>query len=190
MPYTSGFTKLIADAAYQPQLPNLISTLPIPFGFAGAAGFGGTQCYGIRVVIPETGHLRDVSVMTSTQNGNYDLGVMDTNGASRTLLAHSGSTAFAAANAWNTWDPNLAVTAGQQVDLVVGSSSSSAQVVGANLGPSQTTLLPNASFVPTTGGAKPWMAWTNFASAFPLTNLTEASFFNCFFIPLIVARIS
>lgn len=122
---------------------------------------------GWRVVVPETGRLRDISAYVFAQSGNYSVAVYDTGEAvggglgTRTLLANSGSVACPAAGAWQIlYDPNLAVSAGQSLDLFVNSTDA---IIAFGR---TTSILAGAAatlptgFAPTAGAAAPKMCFS------------------------------
>jgi hypothetical protein len=185
-----GLTRQLADSLYQPHHPGFISTWY--GGIAGAGNSGGftaNEMIAARVVVPMTGQLRDVSFMTTVASGNYDIGVYDTTATTRTRLGSKGSTAFGAAGTWNTYDPNIAVTAGQSIDLAISCNNAVATIPGDFSAREEFSKLP-ANFIPTTGGGAPYLLWHAF-TAFPCpATVSEASLFTYYFVPLIIARIS
>lgn len=189
-----------ADGTFQRAYPNLVAPFN-PILIDGLAGMSGAnQGRTVRVVVPKTGRLRDVSFFAGAQSGNYDIGVLDTGDASAgnySLLASKGSTASPAANAgWVSWDPNLAVTAGQQIQLILSYDNGTAtwgKISTAASSSVNPTVLPT-SFIPTSGGAAPKLAGV-FASVFPLATgfaspVAEASMTMATAIPVLIARVS
>src|SRR4051812_23466222 len=70
----------------------------------------------VRVTMAQTGVLHDVSAFVNTQSGNYKIGIYDTGNLNAT---HTTSTQLAVSNSavvpasgWMTYDPSLAVLAG------------------------------------------------------------------------------
>lgn len=90
---------------------------------------GSANMHGVRVVVPKTGTLHDITTWCGNAGtGHLMFGVYDTGQASagnRTRLAVSGSLANpGVANSWfPVWDPALPVVEGQQLDLVYQSDS-------------------------------------------------------------------
>lgn len=74
----------------------------------------------MQVRIPRTGLLRHLSMPVVTAAGNVKVGVysIDPSTLDRTLVAGSGSVAFAGANVWqDIYDPQIAVQAGEIYDM-------------------------------------------------------------------------
>lgn len=154
-------------APYDPRLARDSATLTANFVFA------------VRVVVPKTGVLHDLSLYVSTASGNaigavYDTG--DTTSGKRTALWSGSSTSLGATNGvWiNLGDPNLPVTAGQELDLAfipdnaVATSLRIAGAAGSDTLPSSFWLVP--------GGALPKLAWSFNQAAFSIPGtINEAS---------------
>lgn len=145
---TSGRTPLLA-----PFNPSQVSAVSAP---------GNSWIAGARVTAGQSGTLHDLSVYIGTSSGNLHVGVYDTNEAlagSRSLLWDSGSVASPGTGWRVIGDPSLAVTAGKQYDLVVYPDNGTvtfgrlASVVGVAV-----NTMPT-SFIATTGGATPKLAW-------------------------------
>lgn len=146
-------------AVRQPHIPDIVlPALVHDPAILGSAGPGINQLRMVRVIIPRTGMLRDISVWVQVQAGNIMAAVYDTGDASagnRTRLWQSGSVAVGAATAWQIiGDPNIAVTAGQHLDFAINSDNSSLQVGRVNLGASGAGALPTG-FGVAPGGASP-----------------------------------
>lgn len=161
-----------ADKRYgRPAAGAVIGIIP-SFVPAIATAAAANVAYGLRVTIPFTGVLHDVSVCSLiAQSGNHMLGVYDT-GGTRTRLAESAS--MTVTYGWNTWDPALAVTAGQQLDLVHICDNATAQFLRVQLTDTPAAELP-AGFDPVTGGALPKTNWQFSVGSFTLpATVTEA----------------
>jgi hypothetical protein len=111
----------------------------------------------LRIVVPQTGHLRDLGVFIVAQGGAMKLAIYDTGQANagdhtvRTQLYASGSIdVSAAANSWKTADPNLAVTKGDTIELVWIADGTTVSVGGLALFNLAQSALP-ASFFPSSG---------------------------------------
>lgn len=141
-----GFAKL-GQHTYATYSPNLATSS----SNTGSANDGRYS----RIVIGETGHLRDVSFLVNTTGGNAKILVLDTGQANAThttltCLAISGSIATPAAGAWVTYDPNLAVTAGDTLVFVLTFDGTVAKF--AQLGaPTGGNLLPTTDFLLSSG---------------------------------------
>lgn len=171
MPFLAGGT-LGAD-----NLPGVVSLFGHPLG-EGNAGPTTPQVandgYGIRVKMPRSGVLHDLAVLPRTQSGNIDIGVYTLSGTARTLAYHSGSQACPAINAWRVvGDPNLAVFAGQQLDLAIAFDNVVAQIQGTNAVNVNGYTLP-ASYSPDPTGATPILFW-RVPALFPLADTAEAA---------------
>jgi hypothetical protein len=97
-----------------------------PALFAPNDQFGGVTngVFAVRVTIPKTGIMTDISVLFNNATGNFIAGAYDTGQTTstvRTLLTALGSVSAAGdTNAWiSGGNPGISVTEGQQVDLVV-----------------------------------------------------------------------
>jgi hypothetical protein len=136
--------------------------------------------FGVRVVIPYTGTLRDLAVYVGTvSSGNVDVGVLDTTGTTRNILYTKGSTACPAVNGWRIiGDPNLAVTRGDQYDLLFACDNATATFARlATIGPSQ-VVMPTGYWTAPLGGVNT-LLWTK-PTSFPLPTspgtIAESSF--------------
>lgn len=143
IPAPGGFPENLV-APYHPLLATSVQTNTI------------NTLFGCRVVVPKSGQLRDLAVYVGTQSGNIIGAVYDTGdalAASRTKLWDSGSVAVGSANAWQViGDPNVAVTKGQQLDLMVATDNATAAFGRATLIAGGQATLPSGFFAPT-GGA-------------------------------------
>ena len=156
-----------------------------------AAAHSANEIRGTRVIIPRTGRLRDVTVWIGTSSGNVAAAVYDTTGTTRNRLATSGSVAAGSSGAWQiVFDPDLAVTAGDQIDLVVGADNGTV-----TFGRASSTVssgisdLPNGFLVAPLGGFNKVM-WSATSSFAPPATLSEGSMSNSNAGPFIMARIS
>lgn len=134
------------------------------------------KVWAVRVKVPSAGTLQDLSAIRNAATGNYRIGVYDTGQATpgtRTLLYQSASTAVPTASVnsmFSLADPNLAVTAGQEVDLAI-IFDTNANWIG-YVATAYGGRLP-ADFRVT--GVAPKMQWTNSAAGFALpTTIAEA----------------
>ena len=176
-------------------LPGLLAPFD-PRLISAAGGTGLTnRILAVRVVVPKTGVLHDISVYIGATSGNMIAGVYDTGDAlagSRTLLWSSASTAVGSANNWQVvGDPALSVTAGQQLDLAIMADNVTVTFGRALFANGNQAQLP-ANFIPATGGASPKMQWANNAVSFAMPSaITEA---NCSIsltgqAPMIIGRV-
>jgi len=154
------------------------------------------QLYFARAIIPVSGNLRDLYVYANATGGNikgliYDDGTASAGNRTRLWL---GSEVSISATGWlNLGDPNLAVLAGQHIELGYTTSAAVANQIlrSANAIASPDAQLPTASFMPAPGGA-PAKLVTTFSDSYasPAASYSEATFVaysNC---PQIIARIS
>lgn len=103
----------------------------------------------VRCLIPFAGTLDSLAVFNTVQSGNISLSVYDTGQASGTVitrLATSGAVAAGTANAWQSFNPGISVTAAQQVLFGVSCDNNTYQVNSA------TTLNAAASLSPSSFG--------------------------------------
>jgi hypothetical protein len=112
--------------------PNSFPALVAPFDphlFTTTIVIGSGTIWGCRVTVGKTGTLHDIAIPNNDATGNARVGVYDVGVASpavRTLLWDSGAVALAGVNQWQViGDPALAVTAGEQLDLVVQADNAS-----------------------------------------------------------------
>lgn len=176
--------------AFAPQYPALVA----PYGprfVTLAAAHSANEMRGTRVIIPRTGRLRDVTVWIGTQSGNIAAAVYDTTATTRNRLATSGSVAAGAGGAWQTvFDPDLAVTAGDQIDLAVAADNGTVTFGRASsIVSSGIADLPAGFLVAPLGGFNKVM-WSATSSFPPPATLAEASMGNSNAGPFIMARIS
>ena len=173
-----------------PQMPGLVAPYDPRMVSAGNT-FTANQGRGVRVVVPRTGTLTDLSVYIVTSSGNIDVAVYDTTGTTRNRLWSSGSVACPAANAWTAvGNPGLSVTIGQQLDLTISVDNITASI-GRCYGNSAAASadLP-ASFWTADDGAFNLLSWQA-AAVFPLpATLAEASMAVSAVYPCLIARIA
>lgn len=172
---SGGLTQSAADVRYEPQEPYLVAPGDprIVDGVSAQAANRLTVC---RVIVPVTGTLVDFRVFCGGVGNNVIGAVFDTGDSaagSRTRLWSSGS--VAAVTGWlDLGDPNLAVTAGQQLDLGLITDGNTA-TFGRMAIPSGLADLP-AGFWPVDGGASPKVAWRRDVGSFSVpTSVTEAN---------------
>lgn len=142
--------------------PNAYCTTVTPALAANSIGAGGVNAgRAVRVMMPTTGHLRDVSVLVNTGlGGNSNILIFDTGQAAathttRTCLAASGAQSTPASGNWVTYDPNLSVTSGQTMELVWAADNTTDKIQcvsgfpsGASAG---SALMPSTSWLPSSG---------------------------------------
>ncbi len=134
------------------RFPALVASplLPWQAGSAAVACISNGMRF-IRVIVPQTGVLHDLSILVLNSSGNISLAIYDTGDAvagTLTRLATSGAVACGSANVYQTYDPSLNVTAGQQILLALTADNSTATFLGATLGTGGSVALPT-SFVTT-----------------------------------------
>lgn len=161
---------------------------------------------GVRVECPLAGKLHDVAVFATISGGNYMLLVYDTGDAAggaigtRTLLwagSSSGQNTSAAVGSvgWSTGDPNITVTQGQQLDLLVVTDSATPSFGRLSASSLNSPQLPTSSFNTVPGGALPKLAFTYPAiaalnSGSLATTVIEGSVANSASATMIIGRIS
>ncbi len=184
-----GAHNSLHDPYYAPQIPALVYTIDprLPASTGGSSGIGVLR--GARVIVPRTGTLTDFAIFVTVQSGNIDVGILDTSATTRNRLWSTGSVACPAAGAWTTYNPNLSVTAGQQLDFVFVADNTTATlpryVTGGNY-----AGLPT-SFHPAAGGATPRLVWNGTGSSFPIpSTYAESNMTVSVNVPLIIARVS
>lgn len=174
----------------------LISTIPSAISAVAAIN----RMTLLRCVIPKTGFLRDITVYVGASSGNYIGAVYDVGEASGTNsiteLWDSGSVVVGAANGWRViGDPNLAVTAGQNVYLgmiVDNITATFGRISGGNSPNGWGAPLP-ASFLPTPGGQPAKLAASFTAGSFAApTPIADATLANpgTTVMPILIARVS
>lgn len=179
--------------------PHEYCTTVAPSLAANNIGVGGVNAgRGARVMMAETGFLRDVSCLIQTQSGNVNIVITDTGQAnathtSRTVLAAKGSTACPAAGAWLTYDPDIAVLQGQTMDFLVAADNSTTKVYSIN-GAAGLGTMPNTNFLKSSGaGTTTQKLGSNPGSIFQRVAtdvITDANFTSADPIALFVWRIA
>lgn len=162
-------------AGWQSGIPGVISATPVS-QWTVHTNFGSAPLLlGARIIIPVSGTLHDIAVYIVSSSGNLDVGIIDTTATTRNRLYHSGAVACPAAGAWRiVADPALAVSAGDQYDIVVGISSTTASFMRILLDNNNMPGLPTG-FDPAPGGGSPIMFWANVGvSTIPAT-IAESS---------------
>lgn len=171
------------------QLPDTFVCGIHPTLFSGVSNVGGANGgKSLRVVVPKTGNLRDVAVYVGVSSGNVDVGVYST-ASTRAKLWSSGSVACPAANGWGiVGDPNLAVTAGQQLDLWLSCDNTTATFGRVFVTNAAQSTLPTG-FWPANGAEPKINGQAN--SVFPLpSTIAEASITNNSYNIALIARVS
>jgi len=198
LPELSGLGINAGDARYEPNPNGLL--LPVAAGgdliTAGTITAWPSANRGVahRFICDRTGTLSDVSFFVIAVAGNYDLAVYDTGDttpAVRTRLYSTGSTAVANAGSWTSVNPNVAVKAGQHLDigLVCSDATTAAIQRWANLGAGATNLLPSG-YLSGAVSASPKFSW-QLASALPWASTqAEASCAATQNTVLLIARIT
>jgi hypothetical protein len=155
--------------------PGLLDPIVAPFDVKGwqfgGSAIGANVLVGARVRIPYTGRLRDLyTFVATTAAANAKAAVYDTGqsvSAKRTALWTGASVALPGSN--NNWlslgDPNLAVTAGQQLDLALICDNGTATFQRNSFTASNMTPLPTV-FQQAGTSVRPLMAWTNNPGSF------------------------
>ncbi len=130
-----------------------------------------------RVLINQTGTLDMVAVWIGTSSGNVSIAVYDTGQttpAVATRLATTGAIACGTGNNWQTFNPSLAVTAGQQLLFAMSTDNGTMTVLNSTAANTSATILPAGVFN-TPGAAKVGCAFIA-ASAHPLpTSFADAA---------------
>lgn len=185
------------DITFNNSWPRLVAPIGFSPWLLSQAGTLASQTpRGWRVIVPETGKLRDMSVFIGTSSGNLAIGVYDTGDASagnRSRLWTSGSVASPGTGWRIIGDPNIDVTAGQMLDVWVAADNTTislarvASQISAGVGG-----LPTG-FVVAAGGASPKVGGHTIPAltslAFPST-VSEANVTNEQFPPAIIGRVS
>lgn len=167
--------------------PGLVSSMPPILVTTPTAFPGINQAIGQRVTIPITGTLHDLAVWPGVQSGNVDIGVYSTANP-RVRLYSTGSVACPAAGAWRiVGDPNLAVVAGQTLDLALGCDNTTATFAQYQTG---VWLQPlPANFSPG-DGSSPYLNWVT-GAGFPLpATLADGALGAVTRVFLIIARVA
>lgn len=184
-------------AAFAPQMPALVvpAVISCITAIAGSLQtFTVLKVYTLRAIIAKAGNLRDLAIYVGgTSAGNIRVLVLST-ASTRLVLADSGSIACPAANAWRiAYDPNLAVSAGQAVELAFMTDSATANFLAVGAVSSAVPTLPTG-FFPVSGGALPKLICATAAQASLGADLSagiaEASMAANFNAPYMIGRIS
>lgn len=176
------------DSAQHP-IPSLVAPYPIPMATGGQAMPGTNGGRSCRVLIPKTGNLRDIAVFPTASSGNIEASIYST-AATRSRLWTSGSVACGAANAWQVVaDPNLAVSAGDLLDLVIAADNTTAAFIRES-----TAGLAGLHNLPSGfagGAAASPKIGCQITTAMPApSTISEANMVAATTVPLIIARIS
>lgn len=140
--------------------------------FSTPTALGTNNAIGARCVVPKTGKLRDIAVCISTSNGNIDVGVYGTQATNRTRLYSSGSVASPGTGWRIIADPNIDVTAGDQIDLAIACDGASFALYKGATNNAAVVDFPAGFF--TGGGGLNYLTWVA-PSSFPLPSpLAEA----------------
>lgn len=173
-----------------PQLPALVAPFD-PRLITGNAVFTANDMRGVRCIVPRSGTLVDFHIYVAVSSGNVKGFVWDSTVTTRNKLWDSGSVACPTVTSWGKiGDPNIAVTAGQHIDLAFACDNGTAAFGRAVMQGAVIGFLPT-SFLPTPDGAtRPAINWVVASSFSPASTFAEASFggsANCFFVMARVA---
>ena len=175
-------------------MPLAYGQLPTAVGAPATAG----RIFLERCIVPLTGRLRDICIFIgSVANGNMMFGVYDVGDAAAgvvTKLWDSGVVANGSLNQWRAFDPNLAVTSGQHIQLAFVCDSTNATFGRNTAGnsPNPWGSLP-AGWLPTPNGvaAKPVGMWSSGVLDLPPT-IADTNIINTgtAVVPFVMARVS
>lgn len=189
---TDALTTAAADPVYRRWFSNVVQNPMLPMFGATAGGVPANGAKILRVICPSAGHLRDISVFIATSSGNISLAVYDTGDAvagTLTRLATSGAIACGTGNAWQSYDPNLAVTAGQQLALFISADNGTVTFGGTSALTNMQASLPTG-FITT--AAWPGGLWGQLAATVhpAPTSFLASSLANTGTFPCLLARIT
>lgn len=182
----------VGAGLYAPQWTRLV-TAAHPGLYNGSLTATLNTVYATRMPVPTTGVLKGLSLFVSTASGNVIGGVYDTGDASngnRTKLYDSGT--IAAGGGWlNLGDPNINVTAGQELDIAFIADNAILVVPKLTVFNGASCVLP-AGFLPVPGGASPKLFWNNAPGGFslPATVAEAACAQTVSALPLLIARVA
>ena len=197
----------IYDDAYAPQLPGLI--LPVQAGSSllvtsAALTMTANDARGVRVIVPTSGLIADVSVyLGATVAGNRKASIYTISGGTRTNV-WTGTATAGAANGWTSLgNPAYSVQAGQFLDLVVASSEATstygifgtATNIAANSLPtgylSDVSLGEQGTSITALTAATPLLSWVKATEyTTPTTSLADAALTAVVTVPAIIARVA
>lgn len=163
------------DSKYAPQIAAIVCPLPDLRLFNASAAYTANDAKGMRVVVPRSGTLTDLSVFIVTQSGNIDVGVYSLAAEPRARLYSTGSLACPAAGWQIVGNPNLAVTQGQLLEFVLASDNATASFGRFVPAATGVPFLP-ANFWPTGSGTLK-IGWVK-ATSFPLPSTLADSGLN------------
>ena len=143
---------------------------------------------GVRVIVPRTGTLKELTVYVSVSSGNVDGAVYSTAGT-RVRLWSTGSIACPAAGWQSLGNPDVAVTAGDQLDFSLAANNITATFANCQVLPAIALgALPTAFWV-ASGGALSKLYWYVYAFPAPAT-IAEASLSGYSYAPFMMARVA
>jgi hypothetical protein len=124
--------------------------------------------------VPRSGLLTDLAIYIGTSSGNIDVGVYSTAGT-RAKLYSTGSIACPTGGQWNVVGAlSLAVSAGDQLDLVFAADNATATFGRISGGANGLNQLPSNFFVAPLGAA-PKLSWAAAASFALPSSFSEAT---------------
>lgn len=181
-----------------------IPTVFAPIGFQNwvygttSVGFSANQAKASRAIVPRDGTITDVAIFILVSSGNIDAGIYDAS-VTRNKLWSSGTTVVGGPNAWQTFQPNLAVFRGQALDIGVSPDNGTVTLAGTgtitNAGLSQ---FPAASWLPVytdsagqvAGATSARLNW-NAANQFPFpATIAEGAMAQSTASPLVLCRLA
>jgi hypothetical protein len=169
------------------------SSTPVPVSVAAPSA--ANRAKGTRVLIPKNGTLVDLYIYIGAAAGNIIGAVLDTGDAlagTHTQLWAGGTTAVGSTGWLKLGDPNLAVTAGQQLDLVAVPDTITTLTLGrAFVAPAATAIKLPTGFLPSAGAATPILSWFKDVGSFAAPgSVTEASISNDGTVTTLIARVA
>lgn len=147
-----------------------------------------------RSIVPKSGKLRDLAVYVGTSSGNMIVAAYDTGDASagsRTKLWDSGSVAVGTANAWQiAGDPNIQVTKGQHLDLLLVADNATATFGRQAIAAGGTAQIPVGYGDAPGGASSKYNATVTLGSFAAPATIAEASISTNGTVVFVVGRIS
>lgn len=139
-----------------------------------------------KAIMPCNGILTDLSIFIGVASGNHDIGVYDCDATTLTKLYSAGTTA-SVGTGWISFQPALAVTAGQALFFVWAADNATITRGLTSCGTSAMSTLPTGFVV--AAGQTTRQAWT-LAASFPLpATFTVSGLSATTAAPIMIARI-
>jgi hypothetical protein len=181
--------EILAAERFARELPRESIVAPAsPLMITAVQAMSATTMRGARCVAPRSGTLVDLHVYVGTASGTVRPAIYDTAATTRARLWTSAASVTVSGTGWvKLGDPNLAVHAGQAVDIALTADNAVLTIGRIGLAVAAAAASLPAAFASKEGGL-PILGWSS-NSATPPATLAESSLTASVVVPALIARV-